>query len=405
MKDGSKKNKQSMNELVKLRKKIKEMEGSETERKKVEDALKESEKRLRNLFTTMAEGIVMIDPDGQIVLVNPGAERILGLKRSEIESRHYTSPEWKILRPDGTLMPPEEMAGPRAMKERHPVRDVLMGVRRPDSSMTWVNVSAAPIIDEDGSLKGVVGTFIDFTGKMQIEEQLKKALGELKKRNQELDEYTYTVSHELKTPLIAIQGFSAILYKKCKSKLNKNMVQYLKRISQAGERLERMVSDLLKLSRAGRKTGKFNKVDINSVVETSLKHFESSIIENHIDVKLTPEFPTVYCDRSRIIEVFDNLIANAVRFAGSQEKPKIKIGWKKQKDQYQFWVEDNGVGIIEEDKKKIFKVFVQGSLVSSEEGTGVGLSIAKKVIESHGGKIWVKSELGSGAAFYFTIPL
>jgi signal transduction histidine kinase len=183
------------------------------------------------------------------------------------------------------------------------------------------------------------------------------------------------------------------------------MVQYLKRISLAGERLERMVSDLLKLSRAGRKTGKFNEVDINSVVKTSLKHFESSIIEKHIDVKLTPEFPTVSCDRSRIIEVFDNLIANAVRFAGSQEKPKIKIGWKKQKDQYQFWVEDNGVGIIEGDKKKIFKTFVQGSLVSSEEGTGVGLSIAKKVIESHGGRIWVKSELGSGATFYFTIPL
>jgi PAS domain S-box-containing protein len=405
MKDESKKNNQIMNELVKLRKRIKEMERSETELKKTEDALKESEKRLWNLFITMAEGVVMMDSDGQIVLANPRAESILGLKRPEIEGRHYTSPEWKILRPNGTPMPPEEMAGPRAMKERHPVMNVLMGVRRPDSLITWINVSAGPIIDEKGSLKGVVGTFTDVTKQKQIEEQLKNTMEELKQRNQELDEYTYTVSHELKTPLIAIQGFSAILYKKCRNKLNKNMVQYLKRISLASERLERMVSDLLKLSRAGRKTGKFNEVDINSVVKTSLKHFESSIIEKHIDVKLTPEFPTVSCDRSRIIEVFDNLIANAVRFAGSQEKPKIKIGWKKQKDQYQFWVEDNGVGIIEGDKKKIFKTFVQGSLVSSEEGTGVGLSIAKKVIESHGGRIWVKSELGSGATFYFTIPL
>jgi len=405
MKDESETKKQLMNEVGILRKRIKEMERSESERKKAEDALKESEGRLRNLFTTMTEGVVMIDPDGQIVLANPGAGRILGLKRSEIESRQYTSPEWEVLRPDGTAMPPEEMAGPRAMKERHPVMNVLMGVRRPDSSITWINVSAVPIIDEEGSLKGVVATFIDVTKRKQMEEQLKKALEELKQKNQELDEYTYTVSHELKTPLIAIQGFSAILYKKCKSKLSKNMVLYLRRISQASERLERMVSDLLKLSRAGRKTGKFKKVNINSAVETSLKHFESSIKEKHIDVKLTPEFPTVYCDRSRIIEVFDNLIGNAVKYTGSQEKPKIKIGWKKQKERYQFWVEDNGIGIKEEDVKRIFKVFAQGSTVSSEEGTGVGLSIAKKVIESHGGRIWVKSELGAGATFYFTIPL
>lgn len=397
MKDESKKNNQIMNELVKLRKQIKKMEGSETERKKAEEELLKSKEKLKIIIENVRDVIFQLSPTGFIQYISPNVKELYGYKSDELIGKHLkkTTPMSDV---------------PKALKV---LKTVLSGtivknfeINQKDSKgkIIPMEINVVPV-KKEGKIIAVQGVMRDITERKQIEEQLKKTLEELKQRNQELDEYTYTVSHELKTPLIAIQGFSAILYKKCKSKLNKNMVQYLKRISQASERLERMVSDLLKLSRAGRKTGKFKKVDINSVVKTSLKHFESSIIEKHIDVKLTPEFPTVFCDRSRIREVFDNLIVNAIRFAGSQEKPKIKIGWKKQKNQYQFWVEDNGVGIIEGDKKKIFRTFVQGSLVSSEEGTGVGLSIAKKVIESHGGKIWVKSELGSGATFFFTIPL
>lgn len=397
MKDESKKNNKIMNELVKLRKRIKEMERSETEHKKTEDALKESEEQFRDLVENANDLIQGVTPEGKFLFVNRKWRETLGYSKKDIAGLSL----FDIIHPDSQAHCKEIF------------KRVIFGEKIEKIEAVFVARDGKEIIIEgnasclfkEGRPVTTFGIFRDTSERKRMEEQLKKVLEELKQRNQELDEYTYTVSHELKTPLIAIQGFSAILYKKCRNKLNKNMVQYLKRISLASERLERMVSDLLKLSRAGRKTGKFNEVDINSVVKTSLKHFESSIIEKHIDVKLTPEFPTVSCDRSRIIEVFDNLIANAVRFAGSQEKPKIKIGWKKQKDQYQFWVEDNGVGIIEGDKKKIFKTFVQGSLVSSEEGTGVGLSIAKKVIESHGGRIWVKSGLGSGATFYFTIPL
>ncbi|MFQ5811919.1 MAG: PAS domain S-box protein, partial [Anaerolineae bacterium] len=141
-----------------------------TERKRAEKALRESEERLRGLFETMAEGIVVIAPDGQIVRANPAAERILGLKRAEIETRKYVAPEWEILRPDGTPMPPEEMAGPQAMKEKRLVKDVVMGTKRPDGSISWINVSAAPLINEAGELEGVVGTFADITERMRAEE-------------------------------------------------------------------------------------------------------------------------------------------------------------------------------------------------------------------------------------------
>jgi len=144
-----------------------------TERKQAEEALRESEERFRNLFDTMTEGVVLISPEGLIIQANPAAESILGLTRSEIESRNYVSPEWEILRPDGTPMPPEEMAGPRAMKEQHSVKNVEMGVKRPDDSIRWINVSASPFFYQTGNLGGIVGTFVDITERKQMEETLR----------------------------------------------------------------------------------------------------------------------------------------------------------------------------------------------------------------------------------------
>jgi PAS domain S-box-containing protein len=141
----------------------------------MEQKLRGSEQRLQSLFDTMAEGVILIAPDGQIVQANPAAERILRLKRSEIEARSYVGSEWEILRPDGTQMPSEEMAGPRAMKEKRPVKDVVMGFKNPDGSVTWLNVSALPLIGEAGKLEGVVGTFADITERKQAEEALREA--------------------------------------------------------------------------------------------------------------------------------------------------------------------------------------------------------------------------------------
>ena len=139
------------------------------------EALRESEERLRRLFETMAEGVVLIAADGQIVSANPAAESILGLTRSEIQDRAYDSPQWELLRPDGTPLPAEEMAGPRAMKEKRAVKDVVMGAVQPDGSVSWINVNAAPFLDAVGELEGVVGTFTDITARKQAEEALRES--------------------------------------------------------------------------------------------------------------------------------------------------------------------------------------------------------------------------------------
>ncbi|MFQ5981095.1 MAG: PAS domain S-box protein [Candidatus Heimdallarchaeota archaeon] len=144
-----------------------------TERKQAVAALQESEENLRNLFDTISEGVIIITPEGQITEANPAACHILGLTRSEITDRNYVAPEWAILRPDGTPMPPEEMAGPRAMLEKRSVKDVVMGVQRPDSIISWINVNATPYLSTSGELKGVVGTFVDITARNQAEQKLR----------------------------------------------------------------------------------------------------------------------------------------------------------------------------------------------------------------------------------------
>ena len=139
--------------------------------------MSEHESRLRSLFDTMTEGVVLIAPNGQILEANPSAESILGLTHREITGRNYISPDWKILRPDGTRMPVQERAGPRAMREGRPVKDMVMGVERPDGSITWLNVSASPLINAAGQLEGVVGTFADITAGKQAEQLLRESEG------------------------------------------------------------------------------------------------------------------------------------------------------------------------------------------------------------------------------------
>ncbi|MBD3288284.1 GHKL domain-containing protein, partial [candidate division KSB1 bacterium] len=229
---------------------------------------------------------------------------------------------------------------------------------------------------------------------------------DLKSSNEELENFVYTVSHDLKSPIVSIQGFSSILLNDFDFVLNDESRHYLKRIQTNANQMEALVKDLLELSRIGRVVSPFEEADVREIISKSLDELIYQIEKRGIETNIPDKMPVIFCDKKRISQVFSNLIDNAIKYIGSQnQSPQIEIGCKDENDCHLFFVKDNGLGIPEEFHTQIFGLFRRLSQEDSEEfSTGVGLAIVHRIIENHGGKIWFDSEPEKGSTFYFTIP-
>lgn len=229
---------------------------------------------------------------------------------------------------------------------------------------------------------------------------------DLEKVNRELDHFAHTVSHDLRSPLMGIMGYGSILESQYLVNLDERGQKCVRRIRQGVERLNRMIDDLLALTRLSRIKNPYEPVDLQLVFQEVLERLEFRIKEHQVEIVMSRALPTVICDRIKITEAFLNLMSNAVKFSSKRPdgKPRIEIGYEKVNDAHQFWIRDNGVGIAKEDQSKVFEIFQRVGRTEEFEGTGAGLSIVKKVVDDHGGKIWIESQEGAGATFYFVIP-
>lgn len=235
------------------------------------------------------------------------------------------------------------------------------------------------------------------------EETVQKSI-EIQKRNKELDDFTYVVSHDLKEPLISIEGYSQILKEEFSDIFNNIPREYIDSIVQASGRMKKLIDDLLTLSRISRISESFKPVRLDSVIKDVEIDLLYAIQTKKINLIKPDEFPEMFGNETQIRIVFRNLISNAIKFS-NKEKPVIEIGCKDYDEN--FWllyVKDNGIGIDKEYFDKIFVIFQRLHTREEYEGTGAGLAIVKKIIEIHKGKIWVESTLGEGSTFYFTLP-
>lgn len=228
-----------------------------------------------------------------------------------------------------------------------------------------------------------------------------KLVQELEKKNQELERFTYTASHDLKAPLITIRGYLGYIEKDAKSGNYERLMQDTQRISEATEKMHRLLNELLELSRVGRIMNKAEQVPFAEIVSEALKRVDGQIQIYRVNIKVDNHLPNVFVDKERIIEVVQNLVDNAIKFMGKQNYRQIEIGAEHKNDEVVFFVKDNGIGIRKEFQEKIFGLF--DKLDSETEGTGIGLALVKRIVEVHGGKIWVESEEGKGAKFCFTL--
>jgi signal transduction histidine kinase len=258
--------------------------------------------------------------------------------------------------------------------------------------------------DEIGELAQSLNQMTDklVEAKANVEEQRQL----LEKANKELDSFVYTASHDLRAPLRGISSFASFLEEDYRGKLDDQGKDYLKEIREGAGRMDQLIEDLLKLSRISRIKNPFEEVKIGEMIQSVTKRIGFDIKEKHVDLRIQQEMPTIQCDRIKLSEVFLNLINNAIKFSSknNKENPRVEVGYIDDGEFHKFFVKDNGIGIEPQYHNQVFGIFKRLHTSSEYEGTGAGLSIVKRVIDDHNGRIWIESEAGKGATFFFTIP-
>jgi len=361
-----------------------------TEQSRARDALHQSEVRLRVMLEAVPDMVFEIKRDGTIVQFIP-------------------SPV------NEPLLPPEEFLG-KTIAEILPsiAKQTTFAIERALES-GQVNAFEYQLPDK-GEIKTfearitpagpdlVVALVRDVSLNKWMELERENLIGELEQKNAELERFTYTASHDLKSPLITIRGFLGFVREDAKAGDMVRLEKDIRRINDATEKMQRLLGDLLELSRVGRLNNTPELISTNILVAEVVELLHGRISAGKITIQISENLPSIYGDRPRVFEVFQNLIDNAAKFMEGQLNPRIEIGVQGElNNKPVFFVRDNGIGISPQFKDRIFGLF--DKLNAQSEGTGIGLALVKRIVEFHGGRIWVESEVGQGATFYFTLPL
>jgi len=356
---------------------------------------------LLTLFATMNEGVVLVTPDGRIVEANPAAERILGLKRDEITSRTYIAPQWKIVRPDGTPMPPEEMAGPRAVREKRPVSNVVMGVERPDGALSWINVSAAPIFDSHQRLTGVVGTFTDITELKKSEEELRRI-----QRLESLGTLAGGIAHDFNNLLGGIFGYLTVARRKLDNAHPATAT--IDKALDVFDRARFLTDRILTFARGGAPIKKATCLE-PMVKEAAALAFSGTAVS--LKTEIPRDIQAVEADAAQLNQVFCNILINARQALSGKGTVTVIMrnilpgdaalpGCLPPGAYVETTITDNGPGIAPENLPKIFDPFFS----TRPGGTGLGLAVCFSIIKAHGGCISADSKPGKGAIFKIVLP-
>jgi PAS domain S-box-containing protein len=373
-----------------------------TKRKQIEQELRLSEERYRLVSSVISDYTFsnVQNEKGEIVLdwVAGAFEQISGYTFEEFNTRGG----WvSTLHPDDIEQDAREM---EMLRNNQKVVSELRTIHK-DGTVRWVRSYAHPVWDsEKNELIGIYGAVQDITERKHIEQERENLIKELEAKNTELEQFTYTVSHDLKAPLITISGFLSFLAEDAISGNLERLQADIQRINEATDKMNKLLNNLLELSRIGRLMNTPARVAFLDLVNEARALLQGRLDERGINMIVNEQLPYVYCDRQRLVEVLQNLIDNAAKFMGDQPHPTIEIGQYGQPQDHliTFYVRDNGIGVAPEFHERIFGLF--NRLNPKIEGTGIGLALVKRIVEFHGGRVWVESEIGKGTVFYFSLP-
>lgn len=375
-----------------------------TEFKKTECNLKHSEEKFRQIAENIEEVFWIIDPKmSKIIYVSPAYERIWGRTCQSL----YDDPKSWI---DAIHPEDRDRAIEMIWGQSNKIDEVSNGfqyrVIRPDGEVVWIWTQAFLITGESGEISRITGIASDITGYKKAEHEIRTLLDELKRSNEELQQFAYVTSHDLQEPLRTIASFTQLMERRYKGKLDEDADEFMGYIVDASVRMKQMIMDLLEYSRVGTKQEMFQNIPLESKLNNVLVNLNDLIERSHAEIT-HEHLPVVFGDKSQLLLLFQNLITNAIKFRKEDEPPRIHISaaCDHEKNEYVFSIVDNGIGIEEQYFDRIFTIFQRLHTRDEYQGTGIGLSVAKRIVERHGGRIWVESEFGVGSVFYFTMPV
>jgi len=367
-----------------------------TPRKRAEEALLESEARMRAIVDTAVDAIITIDETGTIESVNPRAEQLFGYTAAEMTGRNVSMlmPQPYRDQHDGYLERYRQTGEKRIIG----IGREVVGLRR-DGSTFPMDLSVAQM--KIGQRRMFTGVVRDITERRRAEEQRQRLLQELSAANEELTNFAYVVSHDLKAPLRGIGSLANWLSTDYADRFDDEGREHMRLLISRVHRMSALIDGILQYSRVGRIKEAAVKVDLNALLRDVIDLLAPP---PHIEVTIAHPLPTLVGERTRIQQVFQNLISNAIRYI---DKPAgtVRIECVPEGDHWKFSVADNGIGIEARHFERIFQLFQTLVPRDRVESTGVGLTLVRKIVEMYGGEVWVESTPGVGSTFYFTFPV
>ena len=356
--------------------------------------IQDSLARLAAIVESSDDAILSTDLSGIIQTWNEGADRLFGYRAEEI-----------IGQPVTRLLPPERVDEETLIVERvgagQRVEHLETLRMTKDGEMIDVSVTVSPVKDRDGRITGASKILRDITQRKRAEEALRQTAEDLVRSNKDLEQFAYVASHDLREPLRMVTGFMSLLKDHCQGKLDAKADQYIGFATEGASRMQTLIDDLLAYSRTGRSEAS-EPTDLEGVLDSVLQTLAARIEESAATITRDP-LPAIAANRLELTLVFQNLVANALTFRG-EHKPEIHVAAQRQANAWLLTVRDNGIGIDPQFAERIFLIFQRLHTREQYPGTGIGLAICKKVVERHGGRIWVESQPGKGSTFCFTIP-
>ena len=372
----------------------------------LERRLMETEARYRILIEkaidTLDSGIIITDQRGEVLWANATVGRFFGIDRDRligVDARRARS------RYVGAFEDAQSVARvmEEAIEKKERIDSMTCRVRptlgREERVLEYRSI---PIEAEDHR-SGRIDHFIDVTELKRLEESLREQSKDLELTNEKLEEFSHVVSHDLKEPLRTIETFSGFLLEDYADRLDEEGVDYLNTLRRTSSRMRQLINDLLSLARVSVDVATFERINAQRLLEEIQEDLDARL--RGVNLQVADDLPAVRGSRVRIGELFSNLIVNAIKY-NDKALPTVRVGWSEdgRGDMVTFCIEDNGIGIEARYQERIFGIFEKLNPREDYEGTGAGLAICKRIVEEHGGRIWVQSEVGKGSTFFFTIP-